>query len=490
MSRRFIPVLFLLFTPGFVFGMSLETATVTNKTVSLVDVYKVGLILFENRTSNTNLDYLALSLPLMLKEGVKKNTDFFVPREELLGSKESIVGERKAGVIDFRKTANPPDSIDKTGKKIKRSIPDSGYEKAKLSASLRRQLEFSSTVIRQNEQTLDEIAKKQKFHYLLFGNYSRTGKEGVVVEVHLYSAITGRTIHTFRQVYKDGQVLLNIKQLVDKMRKRMVRFTTVPLRIVTEPVGAHVYIGKLYKGKTPLHLPYTTATNHRIYLKKNGFRQLNLDVLLKPGKSYLLKRKLVRTGGVGSITIESHPPGAEVRVDLLLKGKTPLVLSNMPAGLYRISLDKEKYHRKYRRVEIVKNKMKKTHVNLQPVIKGELTTDQRVKRHRKWMNVFFWSGAGSLAAYAYFYFKREDALHQYWSGGSTSASLYNKFNNYNIASGISLGVTAGCFAASAYFLVRYMLSDDRDLGKAPSDTLPNVYATSDRPGNLLINWKF
>lgn len=488
--KKIVLLLGLLYDcPLLLSGMSLETATVTNKAVSFLDVYKVGLLLFENRSSSTNLDYLGLSLPLMLKEGLKKNSDFFVLQEEILGVKEQIRWERKAGVLPFRKKGTAPLSLAKDGKPVARPIAENRYERGRARASGRKQLEFSSTVIRQNEQTLDEIARDKGFHYLLFGDYSRIENAGITVRAHLYSAISGRTIHSVRQVYPDGQVLLNLKTMIQQMRKKMVRFSTVPLKVVTDPPGAVVYTGKLYQGETPLLLPFTTATNHELFIRKTGYKKLRLDINLKPGKQYLLKRKLTRIRGTGSIQIVSHPPGAEVRVDLLFKGKTPLTLTNMATGLYRISLERENYHRKYSRIQILRNKTETVNITLSPKIEGALTIEQQVKRHKKWMNIFFWAGGVSLLSYTYCYIKREDYQHQYSKSGSSASSLRNKVRDFDIAADISLWTTAGCMAVSAYFLVRYMMADDRDLGRAPLESPPSVYAAV-APGGLLVNWRF
>lgn len=475
-------------------AMSLKPEEATNTAPVFLDTYRVGMVLFENRTGDTNKDYLQLSLPLMLKEGIKKNVDYILSRDTLLGKTDKIDWDREDRKLGYRKDSNVPAPLDRDGRPFSRRETPVRDAQLRQQASLRVRLEYSSEVVRRNENSLAEVAKKQNMHFLLYGEYSITTGRRVLVRAFFYNAVTGRTVHAASHEFAPGRALLDLDKLVAKLRSALITMPTATLRIITDPPGALVYFGTAHAGVTPLLLPHLAATNHELFIRKDGYTPLTLQLTLAAGKKYLLEKKLVPAGGVGTLEVVSEPSGAEVRVDLILKGKTPLVISNMPAGTYRLSLELEKHHRTYQQVTVVKDTTVKSAVTLAPVVKGQLTPTERSSRFRKWMNVFFWSGTGSLLSYAYFYFQREDYTWQYWqamNNGNSAAALaaWDTRRGYSIAADISGGVTIGCFAVSAYFLIRHLLADDLQVGMAPGGSMPDVFATS-APGHFAVNWRF
>jgi len=69
--KRLLIGLFILLYGGTLSAMSLKTEVVTNAPLKFVETYQVGLMLFENKANNTNLHFLSISIPLMLKEDLK-----------------------------------------------------------------------------------------------------------------------------------------------------------------------------------------------------------------------------------------------------------------------------------------------------------------------------------------------------------------------------------------------------------------------------------
>ncbi len=464
---------FLLFLNLSAFSMALKEEKIEPVPTKFLEQYSVGLLMFDNNSGNTNLDFLSISFPLMLKDYLKRNVNFFIERADLLTEKEKFSDKKDnysnkkndryyllIGSLD----------LDKNNKVIKKNIKlTEDYKKA----SLKKQLFYKSDVVVRNEQTLHEVAVKQNCHYLIYGNYKKVGNGKLKFSVYFYNAIQNKNSYRWVYTFDENRVLIELPSFVKKIKKDLINFPFTKFLIDTEPQGAMIYFDGQFIGRTPLSVD-AAFSEHIILLKKDGYKRKRLLVNLKRGNKYRIVPKLEKQQKEGVLTVTSIPPGAELTVDLIKYGKTPCVISNMQAGTYRLLLDMDKYYQKIVRVEISGNKETKISLKMQEKIKGYLSPAQRGEKMRKWMNTFFWSTGGSILVYGITYFKYKDYLFEYeryvYSGNTTAATgALKSANNYHkVANGL-LGFTAGCLATSTYFLVRYLLIDDKELGGITKD---------------------
>lgn len=491
--RLCLGLLIILAAAPEITAMSLTTDKATNAKPKFVDRYVVGLLAFDNATSVTNLDYLAISLPLMLKEELKTMTDFFVTREDILLDKEEPDWDRpwqhvKPWPVD---EALPSRTLD--GRVVFRTNEKQAVRTIKEQAGLRKALQFSSELVVRNDQTLDEIAKKQAWHLVLFGEYTREQDGRIRVRVSLYNAVRGIVIGNYHETFPEERILLDLKAFATRMRQALIMFPTASLRVETEPAGALVYLNKQFMGYTPIDIRPVAATNHVLQIRKDGFGMRTFDVSLESNRSYLFREKLLPAADYGIVQVESDPPGANVLVDLVAAGTTPVVLTNLRAGLYRITVEKDGYHSRHRQVEISKGKTNTLLLSLDRVVKGEPTIDERIDNMRLWMNITFWSSAGTLAGYAWTYFNYQDSLSEYYhyrriNDAAGMASAANDVRSWQNTSNIMLNATVGCLAASGYFLVRYLILEDRDLGKASGFIPDGLTVVPDQ--QVRLHWRF
>ena len=109
------------------------------------------------------------------------------------------------------------------------------------------------------------------------------------------------------------------------------------LFIQSKPAGAKVYIdGRRVKGKTPLTIDEVTAGDHVVRVTLNKLRR-DIPVLVKTDQitKYQIPLKIVR------VKITSAPFDADVHVDGEHRGKTPVLLPEMPAGEYEFEFKKK-----------------------------------------------------------------------------------------------------------------------------------------------------
>jgi hypothetical protein len=308
----------------------------------------------------------------------------------------------------------------------------------------------------------------------------------VRIRVLFYSAHNRRNIRHYEAEYLERRALLELPELAERMRKDLVRFPTAALRIESEPAGALAYVNGVFVGRTPLSLPAVAATNHVVFIKQDGYLEKKSALQLTAGGNFVHRAVLESIPGDASLTVTSTPPGATVLIDLVRKGKTPLVLSNMRPGDYRVQVELDDHHRRLVRARLVGGRMKTLSLPLDPIVPGEMSIEERIDNHRKWMNVFFWSGAGSLIVYGVLYFNYEDYQAQFERSSRSADS--SKAKNYHKAANIALGVTVATLATSSYFLIRYLLADDKELGMAPVDT--RTFYAALGPNEVYLNWRF
>lgn len=486
MKRTLLFLFVFLGLATMVHPMALKTEKKTNAPAKFVDTYHVGLIMFDNLTGNTNYDYLAVTLPLVIRDELKKMGDFFIDREDVLEEKEQIDWDRPWNAILPKKNLDIGPSFDRSGNTFSRKQEDLLKKEERKKASLRKALDFHANVIIPNDQTMGEIARDQKCHFLIYGDYRMLDEKTMRVRVFFYNAIRGFTMLRMQQDFPRNKVLIGIPEFGKQMRRKLIRFPVASLQITTEPEKVMVYIDGRFKARTPCVISSLAATNHILTLHKDGYKNHKVEVDLKAGEKYLYQHSMELVPNTGILKVVSSPTGARVLVDLVDMGTTPVVISNLKAGSYRVTLELTNHHTLLKRVNIANAKTSLLDTRLRPTRKGELTVEQQASRWQTWMNITFWSSAGALVTYALLYFSYEEHANK-WRTSNDPNDL-NTARAYSTASDVALGLTIGALSASAFCLINYLIVDDKKLGQAPIQQR-DFYADMG-PNNLSLNWRF
>ena len=113
------------------------------------------------------------------------------------------------------------------------------------------------------------------------------------------------------------------------------------LYLTSNPSGAQVYVDSTYRGSTPTTVGTLSEGTHTVQLRLSGYSDFSQTVTIYGGQTTTLNANLVQptpTPSVGSLSIASSPPAAEVYLDNVFQGYTPLTLNNIPPGLHAITL--------------------------------------------------------------------------------------------------------------------------------------------------------
>lgn len=107
------------------------------------------------------------------------------------------------------------------------------------------------------------------------------------------------------------------------------------VRVATIPDGAMVVCDGVLKDVSPITIPDLGAGDHLLVLKKPGYLDSRYTVNLSANQKAAVEIKLEPVRGL--ILVRTTPEGADIQVEGADRGKTPLLLTDLPIGKYRLS---------------------------------------------------------------------------------------------------------------------------------------------------------
>jgi len=111
--------------------------------------------------------------------------------------------------------------------------------------------------------------------------------------------------------------------------------------IASTPQGAEIAINGKTAGVTPLTLPAVPAGRHLVTASLRGFRTLHQTLDLKPGERNVLNLSLEPLTGL--LLVHSTPDRAEVEINGVHRGTTPVLVADLPYGIHRAKITKSGY---------------------------------------------------------------------------------------------------------------------------------------------------
>lgn len=112
------------------------------------------------------------------------------------------------------------------------------------------------------------------------------------------------------------------------------------LLIKTDPVGCQIKIDGATIGESPRFIGNLSVKDvHTVKLSKTGYRDQTLTIRFKGREPIVREEKLILDSGV--VNIITEPADAEVTVNGIVKGRSPILVSDLPKGtaIVRLKLD-------------------------------------------------------------------------------------------------------------------------------------------------------
>jgi len=140
--------------------------------------------------------------------------------------------------------------------------------------------------------------------------------------------------------------------------------------IITNPVGANIYLNEKLIGSAPLNNYSVNAGKHELKVQKIGYNILDTLINIEKGKSnsfnFVLRSALTSTE-IGVLKITSNPAGASVWLNQEFVGTTPYETAEIAAGSYRVRIGKKGFADYNQSVTIRPNKTESISRTLTPV---------------------------------------------------------------------------------------------------------------------------
>jgi len=135
------------------------------------------------------------------------------------------------------------------------------------------------------------------------------------------------------------------------------------IRVNTEPAGAAVYLDGVMKDVSPVVISDVEPGEHLLTISKDGYLEARRTVRLEPEQRLVVEQRLEPI--LGLVVINSSPDEAFVQINDADRGQTPLLLTDLPLGTYRMRLTRPGYIAKQLELRIEDRIPRKLNVELQ-----------------------------------------------------------------------------------------------------------------------------
>jgi hypothetical protein len=113
------------------------------------------------------------------------------------------------------------------------------------------------------------------------------------------------------------------------------------LAVATVPPGATLFINNQPSGTTPFRSETLAAGSYRVRLELTEYEPMEGTVVLKPGESHAVEKKMA--SAFGSLSVSTTPAGAAVVLNDRPSGTTPFREDKLRKGVYGLRLELSGY---------------------------------------------------------------------------------------------------------------------------------------------------
>jgi hypothetical protein len=125
--------------------------------------------------------------------------------------------------------------------------------------------------------------------------------------------------------------------------------TVARLRVVTPVPDAEVFIDGSSAGRAPVDRADLPPGKHFVVVRKQGFAEWKREVNLDPTTVTTLTAELSASG---TIKVLSNIAGADVMIDGVVMGKTPVTVDNVAAGHHLLEVKKQGYNTAQQAIDV------------------------------------------------------------------------------------------------------------------------------------------
>jgi hypothetical protein len=106
--------------------------------------------------------------------------------------------------------------------------------------------------------------------------------------------------------------------------------------VESDPEGAQLFLNGILHGVTPFTVSGLAPGEYLVELRKHGFEEVYSEIALLEGQKLKLELQLKKA--LGLLLVGSNPGGSEVLVEGVHKGRTPVLVTDLPLGSYQVEI--------------------------------------------------------------------------------------------------------------------------------------------------------
>ena len=135
--------------------------------------------------------------------------------------------------------------------------------------------------------------------------------------------------------------------------------------VTSRPTGADISYNGASLGQTPLLLTTLSPGTHRLTVSSPGSQNKNVDLVIEDRTPVKLDVDLMSASG--TLNVETDPADAEVFINGISRGKTPITIERIPEGSVKIDIKASGFEPHAREVSLAAGEVQKINLAMKPL---------------------------------------------------------------------------------------------------------------------------
>lgn len=325
-----------------------------------LDTFSVGISVFDGESLSANNHYLQQSIPILLSAYIRPadvhilsdtETNVLIEnhhKDKILKKKKQITAlhdQRDSLLFDDSPASAQYDSLTKKIQQESRELevliaagPQSTIENKKIEISFTND-PAEGKQLYEIKEPLQQVCESNNLDYLVTGVLDQI-ENYLIIELSIYSAVEEKRIFTYEVASGFTEIESSVKKSAIGIIGHIMNREWSLLEINADR-EASIFVNDTFFGIGSNSLEYFYPGKYEIRVQKSGFEIYQTEVELGPGEIHQLEVELVKQS-TRSVRVSSAPKDADVYINSLWAGKTPLE-TEAPDTTVFIVIKKEGY---------------------------------------------------------------------------------------------------------------------------------------------------
>ena len=223
-----------------------------------------------------------------------------------------------------------------------------------------RYIKLDIEIIKDTKPILKEEAlnagKSKNCFYIITGEFKQLSSDKLQTKIEVTESKLGTSSeYTYNTSIKRG--FQELTELISEVKIKSFLIGSAEVHIQTIPEkDVFIYLDDELLGKSPIVKIPVLPGKHKILLIKEDYKRVEKDIIIAHSKDNQFTFSLEKHIMIGSISISTNPPEADIYIGNKYIGKSPIENIDLPFGQNRLRIYKEGYIEKYYGIEVKNSK--------------------------------------------------------------------------------------------------------------------------------------